>query len=165
MALQPLSLVPAAYRPLGTNQRLCSGDTAGLPRSGLPPLFLAPLWLGLSRSSKGGRTTTLISFCLSPGPRAQWVSPRGRQYQWTQLIFLQVPCVVSPDAISPTGPSWSPNGQIISKATWKLGPWDPLVPSPARRLPGPSLAKREKEASGVRMRKVLSKRRIRGAPD
>lgn len=154
MALQPLSLVPAAYRPLGTNQRLCSGDTAGLPRSRLPPLF-SPLWLGLV-VEEGRANHHFDQLLSSPGPWAQWVSPRGRQYQWSQLIFLQVPCVVSPYAISL---QHDQVGRVMGRSPAKPhGNWVPgalaLSCSQAAR---PSLAKREKEASGVRMRKVLSK--------
>lgn len=139
MALQPLSLVHAAYRPLGTNQRLCPGDTAGLPRSRLPPLFNAHMLFGWVCPT--GANTSLISSCpgVFPRPWAWWVSPRVRQYQWTQLIFLRVSCVVSQDAISrPTRPGWSLSGQIIrvSRNALGIGIWETSVLMLLDALPG-----------------------------
>lgn len=146
MALQPLSLVPAAYRPRGTNQRLLPGDTAGLPRSRLPPLF-ASLLAGSRR--RGANTNTRLEHLLSfPRPVGAVGLPTRTavSVDTTDIPPGALPCLRRQCGrdISPVRPSWSPNGQITKRTTVELGTEG--VP-PAERLPGP-LAKHEEEASG-----------------
>lgn len=122
MALQPLSLVHAAYRPPGTNQRLCPGDTAGLPRSRLPPLFNAHMLFGWVCPT--GANTSLISSCLPQAVGVVGLPTRTA----VSVDPIDIPASVlrrqSGRDISPTRPGWSLSGQIIRVSRQRVGKWD-----------------------------------------
>lgn len=165
MALQPLSLVPAAYRPRATNQRLCPWCHGGSSSGWAASTFSLPSGWVSSRRRGADQPNFDQLFLSCPRPvGAVGLSPRRRQYQWSPAdIPLQwVPCVLASSVRNATSLQhdrvWSLKGPITSKShmvvIWSVGA-SALVPAclEAARALSPS---NEKEASGVRMRKVLS---------
>ena len=154
MALQPLSLVHAAYRSQGTNQRLCPGGTAGLPRSRLHPLFHAHMRSGWDCST--GANASLISSCLPqpvgavglPTRTAVSVDPTGippcalRRHVRTRYLANTTELVA--EWADHQGRPHAPGSGILGASALMF-----------RCCPAP--AKHEEEASGVRIGKVLSK--------